>query len=203
MMRKFNSKFLISLNISLIGKPPKSTRATVKIITENVNDEKPDFTQQVYTPNCDENAEPNSYVTKVSAPDIDRDQVKYAFSDGSTESGPFVIDEMTGIIRTGPGPYVLDEDKYELFITTVDDGSCCQTDTSNRTSVKNSQHNATSIVVVFITDINDNKPVFNNCSESLLSVDKDAPVGQIISGGNISANDEEKGVNGQVCVLFI
>ena len=47
------------------GEPPRTGTATVRIYTENKNDEEPKFSQQVYTPNVDENAGPNTLVTTV------------------------------------------------------------------------------------------------------------------------------------------
>ena len=55
------------------GEPSRTGTATVRIYTENKNDEEPRFSQQVYTPNVDENAGPNTLVTTVVA----SDKVKY------------------------------------------------------------------------------------------------------------------------------
>ena len=51
------------------GEPSRTGAATVRIYTENKNDEEPRFSQQVYTPNVDENAGPNTLVTTVVASD--------------------------------------------------------------------------------------------------------------------------------------
>lgn len=51
--------------------------ATVRIYTKNKNDEEPKFSQQVYTPNVDENAGPNTLVTTVVASDKDGDNVRW------------------------------------------------------------------------------------------------------------------------------
>ena len=51
------------------GEPARTGTATVRIYTENKNDEEPRFSQQVYTPNVDENAGPNTLVTTVVASD--------------------------------------------------------------------------------------------------------------------------------------
>jgi hypothetical protein len=52
----------------------------------------------------------------------------------------------------------LDQDKYELNVTATDDGSCCK-------GQRESRHTSTALVIVSVTDVNDNKPVFTNCSE--------------------------------------
>ena len=85
------------------GEPPRTGTATVRIYTENKNDEEPKFSQQVYTPNVDENAGPNTLVTTVVASDKDGDGVTFGFVGGSTTSGLFRIEENTGVIRLIPG----------------------------------------------------------------------------------------------------
>jgi hypothetical protein len=58
-----------------------------------------------------------------------------------------VIEDYTGVIRLHSGPIDLDRDKYELNVTAVDDGSCCEGGTKTI-------HTSTAVVVVFITDVN-------------------------------------------------
>lgn len=65
------------LLINFVGDPPLTGTATVRIYTKNKNDEEPKFSQQVYTPNVDENAGPGTLVTTVVASDLDGDSVKY------------------------------------------------------------------------------------------------------------------------------
>nr|CAI5820143.1 unnamed protein product [Callosobruchus analis] len=129
---------------------------SVRVYTKNKNDEEPKFSQQVYTPNVDENAGPNTLVTTVVASDKDGDNVRFGFVGGGTSSGQFVIEEITGVIRLHNKPISLDRDKYELNVTAMDDGACC---VNGDTTI----HTSTAVVVVFITDVNDNKPIFKDC----------------------------------------
>lgn len=62
--------------VHITGEPPKTGTATIRIYTKNKNDEEPKFSQQVYTPNVDENAGPNTLVTTVVASDKDGDNVR-------------------------------------------------------------------------------------------------------------------------------
>lgn len=71
------------------GEPPRTGTATIRIYTSNKNDEEPKFSQQVYTPNVDENAGPNTLVTTVVASDKDGDGVSFGFVGGTTTSGLF------------------------------------------------------------------------------------------------------------------
>ncbi|CAH0389757.1 unnamed protein product [Bemisia tabaci] len=206
------------------GEPPKTGTTTVRIYTKNKNDEEPKFSQQVYTPNVDENAGPNTLVTTVVASDKDGDSVNeddfdtpdspddlQACGDGpwvpdnhnlsdsqesSSESdcdnsrdGQFVIEEITGVIRLHGKNITLDRDKYELNVTAVDDGACCE-------GGKSTTHTSTAVVVVFITDVNDNKPVFKDCGTYNPKVEEGAANGSPVI--KVQATDDDKGVNGQV-----
>ncbi|KAK9296802.1 hypothetical protein QLX08_009284 [Tetragonisca angustula] len=171
------------------GEPPKTGTATVRIYTKNKNDEEPKFSQQVYTPNVDENAGPNTLVTTVVASDKDGDNVRFRFVGGNTTSGQFVIEEITGVIRLHGKEISLDRDKYELNVTALDDGACCP-------NGETTTHTSTAVVVVFITDVNDNKPVFKECSMYNPKVEEGAPNGSTVI--KVQATDEDKGVNGQV-----
>lgn len=73
---------------------------------------------------------------------------RFGFVGGGTKSGQFVIEDFTGVIRLHSGSIDLDRDKYELNVTAVDDGSCCEGGASTI-------HTSTAVVVVFITDVND------------------------------------------------
>lgn len=78
------------------GDPPLTGTATVRVYTENRNDEAPKFSQDVYTPSVDENAGPNTLVTTVVASDIDGDNVEFGFMGGTTIAGMFEIEPRTG-----------------------------------------------------------------------------------------------------------
>ncbi len=76
MARIFRKKVRSVFNLFVTGEPPQTGTATVRVYTKNKNDEEPKFSQQVYTPNVDENAGPNTLVTTVVASDKDGDNVK-------------------------------------------------------------------------------------------------------------------------------
>lgn len=171
------------------GEPALTGTATVRIYTENRNDEPPKFSQDVYTPSVDENAGPNTLVTTVVASDIDGDNVMFGFMGGGTIAGMFEIEQLTGVIRLINGPIHLDKDKYELNVTAKDDGACCKDGTR-------SLHTSTALVVVFITDVNDNKPVFEDCDKYNPKVLEGSESGTFVI--KVEATDQDKGYNGQV-----
>lgn len=53
-----NNTYVLTVKATDRGEPPLTGTATVRIYTENKNDEAPKFSQDVYTPNVDENAGP-------------------------------------------------------------------------------------------------------------------------------------------------
>lgn len=88
--------FFLSLQATDKGEPQMTGTATVRVYPENRNDEPPKFSQDVYTPNVDENAGPKTLVTTVVASDKDGDNIRYGFVGGGITSGQFVIEEITG-----------------------------------------------------------------------------------------------------------
>nr|XP_046911229.1 neural-cadherin-like isoform X3 [Dermatophagoides farinae] len=184
-----NNTYVFTVRATDKGDPPLTGTATVRVYTENKNDESPKFSQDVYTPNVDENAGPDTLVTTVVASDKDGDGILFGFVGGGTTSGMFTIEERTGVIRLTSGNIELDKDKYELNVTARDDGSCCRN--GARTI-----HTSTALVVVFITDVNDNKPVFEECGSYEPKVEEGAPSGTHVI--TVKATDQDKGHNGQV-----
>ena len=61
-------------------------------------------------------------------------------------------------------------------------------------------HTSTAVVVVFITDVNDNKPVFKDCSSYSPKIEEGAPNGSPVI--KVHAEDDDKGVNGQVSIFI-
>ncbi|CAG0882382.1 unnamed protein product, partial [Cyprideis torosa] len=171
------------------GDPPNTGTATVRIYTKNKNDEAPRFSQAVYTPNVDENAGPSTLVATVVASDKDGDGLRFGFEGGTTRHGQFIIEPDYGVIRLHSGPVELDQDKYDLVVTATDDGSCCE-------DGRNKLHTSSAVVVVFITDVNDNKPVFKDCDTYNPQVEENSLNGEPVI--TVKAQDRDKGENGRV-----
>ena len=129
------------------------------------------------------------------ASDKDGDGVTFGFVGGSPTSGLFRIEENTGVIRLISGSIMLDRDKYELNVTATDDGKCC-VEGSGTPVDPTTLHTSTAVVVVFITDVNDNKPVFEDCGSYSPKIEEGAPNGSPVI--KVHAVDRDKGVNGQV-----
>ncbi|GIY33587.1 neural-cadherin [Caerostris extrusa] len=118
----------------------------------------------------------------------DADSGKNAEIMYSLDKEDFTIDSR-GVIRLIDGSIHLDKDKYELNVTAKDDGACCKNGAL-------STHTSTALVVVFITDVNDNKPVFEKCASYNPKVEENAESGTFVI--RVEATDQDKGYNGQV-----
>ena len=119
----------------------------------------------------------------------------FGFVGGSPTSSLFRIEENTGVIRLISGSIMLDRDKYELNVTATDDGKCCVEGSATPVDPA-TLHTSTAVVVVFITDVNDNKPVFEDCGSYSPKIEEGAPNGSPVI--KVHAVDKDKGVNGQV-----
>ncbi|KAG1685476.1 Neural-cadherin [Nymphon striatum] len=188
------SVYVLTVKATDKGDPQMTGTATVRVYPENRNDEPPKFSQDVYTPNVDENAGPNTLVTTVVASDKDGDNIRYGFVGGGVSSGQFRIEESTGVIRLHNTGINLDKDKYELNVTATDDGNCCKDGTATL-------HTSTALVVVFITDVNDNRPAFKNCSSYRPQVPEGSPSGSPVI--TVKAYDSDKGTNGDVVYSIV
>lgn len=184
-----NNTYALTVKATDRGNPPLSGTAVVRVYTENTNDEAPKFSQDVYTPNVDENAGPRTLVTTVVASDKDGDNVIFGFAP-NTKTSMFQIDERTGVIRLSNNIVKLDRDKYELNVTAKDDGKCCEGKGNNII------HTSTALVVVFITDVNDQKPTFEDCANYNPTIREGLPFMTTVI--TVKATDGDKGHNGQV-----
>ncbi|CAG2102625.1 unnamed protein product [Medioppia subpectinata] len=171
------------------GIPPLADITNVEIEIADVNDNSPEFVQNVYTVSITEDSPIGSSVVQISA--IDRDlglngQLRYTFSGGNDGSATFVIDPTSGIIRSNK---VLDREmtpKYQLIALGVDRGV-----PSMSSSV---------IINVVIEDCkcctgNDNPPRFE--SEKIrLYVPENSPIGWTV--GSLNAIDPDDGPNAKI-----
>lgn len=185
-----NNTYVLTVTATDKGNPPLSGTAVVRVYTENTNDEAPKFSQEVYTPNVDENAGPKTLVTTVVASDKDGDNVIFGFAPNTKHANMFQIDERTGVIRLSDKVVKLNQDKYELNVTARDDGKCCE---GKGNPVI---HTSTALVVVFITDVNDQKPTFEDCANYSPTIREGAPFLTPVT--TVKAIDNDKGHNGQV-----
>ena len=164
-----------------LGDSPLQTVSYFTVHVEDVNDNIPDFTENVYTVTVDENIAQGTSLLAVSAKDGDSGiygHVEYSLN--SDAGDLFKINSFTGVIRTD---VPLDRETHgEQFIFRVlaqDKGQPALT--------------ATGTVVVNINDLNDNAPQFDD-DPIIFHVLENLEAGASV--GNITASDPDNGING-------
>ncbi|TRY95800.1 hypothetical protein DNTS_001832 [Danionella cerebrum] len=170
------------------GAPPRTGTASIRIRMANVNDEAPVFSQTIYKTFLSEDAGPETLVAIVHAKDPDGDGVSYAITGGNEDSN-FELDNQKGIIklRRSPPPK-LHGPQYVLNVTATDDNAA-----GGSLPLSSSAQ-----VIVGINDINNNKPVFEECHNYSVNalVLENQPSGTFVL--RVQAHDADTGVNGEV-----
>ncbi|XP_061097128.1 neural-cadherin [Conger conger] len=170
------------------GSPPRTGTASVRIRMANANDEAPVFSQAAYKTFLSEDAGPDTLVAIVHAKDPDGDGVTYAITGGNEDSN-FELDNQKGIIklRRSPPPQ-LRGPQYILNITATDDNG------------SGGPHplSSSAQIIVGINDINNNKPVFEECHNYSINawVLENQPPGTLVL--RVQAHDADIGLNGEV-----
>lgn len=166
------------------GTPSLSDSTNVEIEVLDVNDNSPKFKESSYQASINENLPAGTRVIQISATDIDagiNGQVKYTFEGGNSGEDAFVVDEISGIVRTNK---ILDREsvaKYDLTLYAVDNGI-------PRRSTPVS-------ILVTVKDVNDNPPRFES-DRLRYYVPENSPIGSIV--GEIKAVDIDDGVNAKI-----
>ena len=162
---------------SLVG----FTRITVQLM--DVNDNAPKFESNPYRVSVAENAALGSSIVQVAARDVDSGgsaDISYSFDDRSGGS-VFAIDAASGWVST---LVRLDREttpSYELHVVATDHGVVALSDTT--------------VVIVTITDHNDEPPVFTRRSY-VSSIVEDATPGTVVT--TVSTTDADLEINANV-----
>ncbi|KAG7299926.1 hypothetical protein JYU34_016951 [Plutella xylostella] len=177
-------RYLLTVTARDGGAPPLSDTTDVEISVVDVNDNAPQFKQQLYSATIVEDALVGTSVTQVSATDADvglNGRVHYELDPKDREEGSFVIDPASGVIRTNKA---LDRESvafYNLKTLAIDGGS--------------PPMSSSVIVHVKIEDINDSPPQFSSdCLTFYIA--ENSPVGSTV--GEVYARDPDEGGNAQV-----
>ncbi|KAJ8404732.1 hypothetical protein AAFF_G00335950 [Aldrovandia affinis] len=173
-----SEEFLIWVEARDAGLPPFSTYAEIRINISDVNDNSPEFTQNVYRCELFENL-PASPVCGVTAVDADSGiygKVRYSILRGDLDN-TFTIDSDTGILRTVQS---LDREKISDYNLTI-----------QATDKENNLNTGTAVVLVAVLDTNDHAPRFLQIF--FTEIPEDAPVGFAVI--QITSTDEDIGAN--------
>ena len=130
-----------------LNRKHSKAKVTVNIMDRNDND--PIFSKSGYTFGIHENEPPGSEVGKVYATDVDSspyNDIEYSLIENGNDSKTFAVETQTGIVRTRK---MLDWEKqlvYHIIVKAHNRGS--------------PERSGTATVTIFVTDKNDNKPIF-------------------------------------------
>ncbi|XP_041929680.1 protocadherin alpha-8-like isoform X29 [Alosa sapidissima] len=168
------------------GSPPRSGNLNITISVLDINDNRPAFSQDVYSATLHENVDVGTTVIKVFATDLDEGpngDVIYSFVShlNSKVFDIFSLDSATGDILVKGGVDFEKNAVYKLDVQASDNGQPPTTSDCR--------------VVIKIQDINDNQPDIEVTSLSNV-VSEDSKPGTVIS--LISVTDADSGLNGKV-----
>uniref|UniRef100_A0A3Q3BK33 Neural-cadherin-like n=1 Tax=Kryptolebias marmoratus TaxID=37003 RepID=A0A3Q3BK33_KRYMA len=185
--------FSLQVRAQNVAAVPLAAFTRVYVNITDVNDNVPFFTSSIYEASVTEGAQVGTSVLQVSAHDKDlglNGEITYSLlSDSSGDHNFFRIDPKDGIICTEA---VFDREARSSYLLEVqsEDGQ------ESARPGKNKQPNTdTAYVRVFISDVNDNKPVFAQRLYEV-RVDENADVGLAIV--TVGANDEDEGANAKL-----
>ncbi|XP_076447693.1 protocadherin Fat 4-like [Babylonia areolata] len=177
--RETKASYVLNVLAPDSGAPVLTGTATVTVIIEDVNDNKPVITG-TYTPSVSEGASISTIVTTIVATDDDEGEnarLTYVIVSGNTDND-FVIADVNGIIQVQNS---LDRERtplYKLVVHVHDNG--------------NPKLTTSTTVTVTVTDINDNAPVWSSPSYSF-SVSENVAAGEFV--GQVKATDADVSVN--------
>uniref|UniRef100_A0A8C2EQJ7 Protocadherin 2 alpha a 15 n=1 Tax=Cyprinus carpio TaxID=7962 RepID=A0A8C2EQJ7_CYPCA len=168
------------------GNPQRSGTLNITVFVLDVNDNRPFFSQDVYSSTLHENVQIGTLVIKVMASDSDygpNGEVSYTFGGDNNENifHIFGLNRLTGEIRVIGEVDFEKNSVYKLDIQAIDNGQ--------------PPLNTDCRVIIKILDLNDNEPIIDVTSLSNV-VPEDSKPGTVIS--LISVTDRDNGVNGKV-----
>ncbi|KAM4594935.1 protocadherin Fat 1a isoform 6-T10 [Fundulus diaphanus] len=169
-------EYYITIEATDGGSPPLSDIATVNINLTDVNDNKPVFSQEVYTTVISEDAELGKNVLTVVAEDSDGssyNNIRYSIVDGN-QGSPFTMDPLRGELKVARQ---LDRERtsgYTLKVVAADNGV--------------PPLSSSAIINIDISDVNDNPPLFSQANYSLI-IQENRPKGTSILQLTVSDRD--------------
>ncbi|XP_069619826.1 protocadherin gamma-B1-like isoform X24 [Ranitomeya imitator] len=164
---------------------------SIKINIQDINDNPPTFIHDTVRIELSEATSPGRRFVLQKAEDLDvgvNSLISYRLSTNEH----FMLGEETGIDGSVFPELILEksldretESKYELTLTALDSGKPAQS--------------GTTIIKIMVTDLNDNVPIFTQ-NLYKVSVKENIPVNSTIL--QVSASDEDEGVNAQITYSF-
>lgn len=162
---------------------PLRDQAKVQVYIQDINDNPPKFTKDIYQASIAESAPNLTQLLRVSASDVDENKnglVRYHIAEGN-EEGQFTIDSSSGqVTLVGKLDYE-STSSYSLKIIAVDAGAV--------------PLSSSCMLSISILDENDNSPAF---PKSSLSVDvlENMRIGELVA--SVTASDADSGHNADI-----
>ena len=175
--REEQAEYQVSVSCEDKGVPTRSSRETFSVYVTDTNDHRPVFSRTEYEASVIENSAVGMDVIKVQASDADigeNARLKYTLLNDA--SGRFTIDPDSGMIRTNAKFDYEQSPEVRLEVESRDNGSPALF--------------TTSVVVVHITDINDQAPVFSQLVYTFVVKENQMSDNGI---GHVSATDKDSG----------
>ena len=174
--REDRASYAVEVEAFDLGVPSLNSTAIVNVTVINTDDERPFFTQTIYTGIVDENSPEDTMVAVVTAidPDSPNSPINYTLFD---PSGHFKIDEVTGMIYTSSSP--IDREEIQNITLMVQ-------------AVDIRQFFTTADVFIVVNDVNDQAPIFEQESY-FFNITENTPVNSRLTG--IQAIDIDLGSN--------
>ncbi|XP_057677236.1 protocadherin-16-like [Corythoichthys intestinalis] len=183
------SEYTLHIEVSDFSRVfPSSHLVKLSIQVQDSNDHSPQFTEDPVTIVIPENLQPGASIYTFRALDKDgsgpNSDVRYSMEHYWPEKAHFLkLDPVSGVLTLGESPDRETSPSLHLVVRATDQ------------AVELSQRRWASVTArVFITDQNDNAPLF--CSPAAVSVTEDQPVGFVIL--HVMARDTDEGENGRV-----
>ncbi|XP_064609252.1 protocadherin Fat 4-like [Liolophura sinensis] len=191
LQRKLDREETASYNVQVVakdgGSPQRSGKMSIVITVLDVNDNPPIIAKQPSSITIRENSPVGTPVIKITATDEDAGesgQVGYRFGSRSVliALGVFEINTTTGEISVMSNLDYEETTEYRLIVEAYDRGS--------------PSRSSQALVIVEVTDVNDNNPVLNVnyiSGQKYAEISEAAPIGSFIA--HISVTDRDTGAN--------
>ncbi|XP_051276283.1 LOW QUALITY PROTEIN: protocadherin Fat 4 [Dicentrarchus labrax] len=162
---------------------PLRDQAKVQVYIQDINDNPPKFTKDIYQASISESAQNMTQLLRVSASDVDENKnglVHYHIPEGN-EEGQFTIDSSSGqVTLVGKLDYE-STSSYSLKIIAVDAGTV--------------PLSSSCMLSISILDENDNSPSFPKSSLSV-DVQENMRIGELVA--SVTATDADSGQNADI-----
>ncbi|XP_069553220.1 protocadherin-20 [Brachyistius frenatus] len=167
------------------GSPPLESMVTVVIRVLDLNDNAPVFLTPHFIFFIPENVPTFAQVGRIEVKDRDEGENGNIELHVVKSSGPFVVGNTQGTLRTTTNLDRETQDRYELYLLASDHGHPLALTSTAR-------------VTIFVEDINDNQPkvILPSSNSSCLTVSPDTLAGTMVT--KIYAIDDDSGLNSEI-----